>query len=591
MKKRLFVFGILLFIYGINCDGGSLTSTVKSLPENGSGTAEQTISDQAKTDATVIPPTGDENSFADTDSNAFTTDKKDNKNSIDKTTEKDSSVEQNPTQLDSADNGQTTEQNSATGNSEESETTSQGDTDTNNQQTSTDTNTTSGKNDSLVSNNTGSSTDQVGSAAVESEGAVSGTSQNGTQDLEKPAKPLMEISNNDKSKNDGVPFDFSTINTVEVNMLFKDIETDTPIQRGTVAVYDKAGFDKITDAFTNDDGVASFNVSTDFLNDGLSVIITHPEYTPVDGYKIIVDDISKIEVMDREIKIKKIEEENIVKSEDSDGDGIADIDDDYPTDSKYAKIVKGEFVLAFEDLFPGKGDADFNDAVIKLSIEERINADNKIAYIKIGAQPLASGAGYNSIFGIYAAGKKYVLIDNIKKSLNNNWNTKPGDRKCVPGTYSFVEIIPTTPLDRADMIMPYDPYLVPNGASKKSTDEIHLSFVKSKYTGKKLDTDGFPWAIVVPGNWYWPLEGKSGIFNAYPQFKTWYQSSGKEAGDWYMNPEMSKVYSLCNADSALTGYIFNTAKNNIVMIMAVLMTSVLIIISLHVVNSRRKENV
>jgi len=57
---------------------------------------------------------------------------------------------------------------------------------------------------------------------------------------------------------------------------------------------------------------------------------------------------------------------------DSDGDGIQDADDDFPNDPARAFInffpAAGYGSLAFEDLWPGKGDYDFNDLVVVLQL-------------------------------------------------------------------------------------------------------------------------------------------------------------------------------------------------------------------------------
>jgi hypothetical protein len=62
-------------------------------------------------------------------------------------------------------------------------------------------------------------------------------------------------------------------------------------------------------------------------------------------------------------------------SNDSDGDGVSDQFDDYPDDplrafNNFYPSEDGFGTLAFEDLWPGKGDFDFNDMVIDYSINQ-----------------------------------------------------------------------------------------------------------------------------------------------------------------------------------------------------------------------------
>ena len=56
-------------------------------------------------------------------------------------------------------------------------------------------------------------------------------------------------------------------------------------------------------------------------------------------------------------------------NDDTDEDGVSDLFDDYPNDPEKAfdnySPAEGQFgTLAFEDLWPAKGDYDFNDIVI-----------------------------------------------------------------------------------------------------------------------------------------------------------------------------------------------------------------------------------
>ena len=70
--------------------------------------------------------------------------------------------------------------------------------------------------------------------------------------------------------------------------------------------------------------------------------------------------------------------------------------------------------------------------------------------------------------------------------------------------------------------MPYDPYIKCNGNDQ---NQVHLSFVKTRFKFKVVDEDNFPWAVLVPADWAWPLEQVS-ILTAYTEFKPWYESRG-----------------------------------------------------------------
>ena len=90
---------------------------------------------------------------------------------------------------------------------------------------------------------------------------------------------------------------------------------------------------------------------------------------------------------------------------DSDNDGISNNFDDYPTDA--AKAFNNFYpsennvgTLAFEDLWPSRGDYDFNDMVIDYNFNQITNSQNKVVQIKANIILKAFGASYNNGFGI-----------------------------------------------------------------------------------------------------------------------------------------------------------------------------------------------
>ncbi|MFH1295737.1 MAG: LruC domain-containing protein [Bacteroidota bacterium] len=88
---------------------------------------------------------------------------------------------------------------------------------------------------------------------------------------------------------------------------------------------------------------------------------------------------------------------------DTDGDGVPDSEDDYPTDQYRAYNnfypATGQSTLAYEDLWPSSGDYDLNDVVIGYSFKIVTNADDNVVDL-IGTFVLrASGAGLHNGFG------------------------------------------------------------------------------------------------------------------------------------------------------------------------------------------------
>jgi LruC domain-containing protein len=89
---------------------------------------------------------------------------------------------------------------------------------------------------------------------------------------------------------------------------------------------------------------------------------------------------------------------------DQDDDGVPDEDDAYPTDplrsmNSYYPSEIGYGSLAFEDLWPAKGDYDFNDVVVDYQIQTVTNADNNVVEVFGKFILRASGASYHNGFG------------------------------------------------------------------------------------------------------------------------------------------------------------------------------------------------
>jgi hypothetical protein len=289
-----------------------------------------------------------------------------------------------------------------------------------------------------------------------------------------------------------------------------------------------------TRSISDSTGRADFNITFNRTDSTLTVTIQHPDFVEK---TFTVDHIDQLASISRKLYFESNTEEPVVA--DSDGDGISDELDTFSDDPRYVSTNAHTYTIAYEDLYPEKGDADFNDLVVKLELQEYINAEDKISKIRVSAKVLASGAGYRNAFGITVLGEKYVLIEDAKAILNYNWDT---ENSVAYYDADPVEIViePDTPVTRSSIAsMPYDPFCIANGVEE---NEVHLPFVTTDYEGLALDNDGFPWARLVPEDWQWPKE-HSNIFDAYPDFTTWYVSGGTEAKDWYLNAQDAYVYN------------------------------------------------
>lgn len=350
---------------------------------------------------------------------------------------------------------------------------------------------------------------------------VSGCSGNGSS-LNLESGPVQQINDTVNEEE----FAYATVSEVDV-VLDLENTNGNAISNATVSAITE-GSGEIGSGISDTNGHVDFTVGVPADEESLTLVISHPDY---DDSSIVVDDVQQLSSIDREVRIEESSETEVVV--DSDGDGIDDSRDAYPEDAAYATSAYGEYVIAYEDLYPNRGDADFNDLVVALQIEEFINSENRVVKIEIRTKVLASGAGYDNGLGIVVAGEEYRLIESAKDELMGHWNSRASD---VPYEAQWREIVIEydEPLQRSEVAaMPYDPYAIVNGDESK---QVHLPFVETGYEGQVLDDQGFPWAVLVPVTWSWPMEGHT-IFQAYAGFEAWFTSGGEEEKDWFKYPE------------------------------------------------------
>lgn len=286
---------------------------------------------------------------------------------------------------------------------------------------------------------------------------------------------------------------------------------------------------------------------------------------------------------------------------DTDGDGVPDTLDDYPTDpqrafNNYYPAEGQNGTLAFEDLWPNKGDYDFNDVVVDYNINQVTNADNKVVEVKPNYIVRATGATYRNGFGfqlkINPAQVASITGQHITESyltLNNNGteaaqskavvmvfdnaftvldypgsgigiNTTPGAPTVSPVTLNL-NILLTQPVDAEDFgYPPYNAFIVSN---KVRGREVHLSnqpptsLADASLFGTGDDDSNpgqnryyktatnLPWGINIVESFDYPIE-QAEITEAHLKFAPWAESSGTQFPDWFQNKagyrDPSKIY-------------------------------------------------
>ena len=278
-----------------------------------------------------------------------------------------------------------------------------------------------------------------------------------------------------------------------------------------------------------------------------------------------------------------------ITNSDSDNDGVLDDDDDYPNDPSRAFNVyypnENDWgTLAFEDLWPGKGDYDFNDLILDYHFKSVLNSQNNLVEFFTDYSVRAVGASLENGFGFMIGGNpsniatitgtRYtgnyinnnnngteqnqintviILFDNsfsmIDHSVSTFINTESNIPYINPDTNQlYVQFINPVSINVTGSA-PYNPFLI---IDKTRYKEIHLAGNiptnladtmlfntwddnSNPNTGKYYQTvNNLSWAIDIPVSFDYPIE-QVDISHAYKHFIEWAESGGVSYPDWYEN--------------------------------------------------------
>jgi LruC domain-containing protein len=271
---------------------------------------------------------------------------------------------------------------------------------------------------------------------------------------------------------------------------------------------------------------------------------------------------------------------------DSDGDGINNNADDYPNDSTKAFDIYyptvGYQTVSFEDLWPSKGDYDFNDIVVSAKTHYIANADGdyvEAAYsfsLDACGSSLPSGLGINIldinknnitnqvIDSVTGYGTKDPAVSNGAIVYSNHFNamshyytnTSTTQNTGTPEQFNLRIKFKDNAKTAAPDIYLSDFYYFDSNTRGR---EIHMpnfpptAAASSSFFGTYNDdannhyrtSTGLPWAIeVVTANktYKHPLE-KIPITMAYSQFAAWAASQGSNNTTWYDNATSGKTFN------------------------------------------------
>lgn len=273
---------------------------------------------------------------------------------------------------------------------------------------------------------------------------------------------------------------------------------------------------------------------------------------------------------------------------DTDGDGVSNNLDEYPNDparayNNYFPSQNTWGTLAYEDLWPKKGDYDFNDMVIRYNVKTVTNAQNKVVEIQPRLVVKAVGAtiqsGFAFQFDNLLTSDIASVTGNLSSIAANGNGTESGTNKAVViafdkadqvihrvGGSTYFNTLKGNPSGTSDTVKmriifsnaltpsvlgssPFNPFIF---RTNERGHEVHLPnyIPTSKADLSLFDTmddgsvvaqgkyyktsDNLPWAININETFEYPIEFKD-ITQAYLKFATWAQSGGSSFPDWYKN--------------------------------------------------------
>ncbi|OOQ56705.1 LruC domain-containing protein [Mucilaginibacter pedocola] len=288
----------------------------------------------------------------------------------------------------------------------------------------------------------------------------------------------------------------------------------------------------------------------------------------------------------------------IDQPKDTDGDGVTDTFDQFPTDPTRAYVSyypsKTTFgSLVFEDLWPATGDYDLNDLVVGYRYKTVTNAKNNVVEMYADYNVKAAGASFINGFGVQfpfspaavksVSGQK--MIGNYIQQSGNG--TESNQSKAViipfdnyqaiikrPGGY-YINTQNEAPVIKGDTVhiymsfnspisastlgtAPFNPFLISN---QRRGYEVHLpDNAPTDLADKKLfstlqdntntglnrtykSKNAWPYALNFSEQFDYPVEG-SAINKSYNYFLQWAKSGGSLHKDWYLDVPGNRNSSL-----------------------------------------------
>ncbi|MEZ5070249.1 MAG: LruC domain-containing protein [Bacteroidales bacterium] len=287
---------------------------------------------------------------------------------------------------------------------------------------------------------------------------------------------------------------------------------------------------------------------------------------------------------------------------DTDNDGVSDVFDEFPLDptrsfSSYYPSENGFGTLVYEDLWPYKGDYDFNDLVLDYNFSYALDALNRVEAIQARFVVRAIGASYHNAFGLVLRTPSSNIVSVEGQRISREYldlaanGAENGQSEAVifvfddafnalpyPGTGIGVNVSDAAPYVTPDTLQllinlntsvaysdlglpPYNPFIV---VDRNRGVEVHLPGSAptdlanvglfgtgdddtNPNAGSYYMSDTYlPWAINLPESFVYAKE-KLDVRTGHLQFNTWAVSRGFNAMDWYRDQpgyrDVNKLYN------------------------------------------------
>jgi LruC domain-containing protein len=266
---------------------------------------------------------------------------------------------------------------------------------------------------------------------------------------------------------------------------------------------------------------------------------------------------------------------------DSDNDGVTDEYDIAPNDPNVSSAVylpayDGYATFACEDMWPHKGDYDFNDLVVSHKATVYANAENMVTKVKYDFKIRAIGARFNNDFCISFTDPTHIAtlgslapadinyqkiaVDDLTElrfvrfremyGADGLVNTDTSNQFIEPievsiellfdgsvslDNFKIEEYLRINQEDGREVHKPGEAFtsLMDLSLLGFADDDTNPAALKYFKTG-----DNLPWALEIPIEWEYPKE-QIEITSAYPNFKDFAQ--GSSTSPWYSDANENKV--------------------------------------------------